>query len=136
MKPFRYFIVSIAGAGVLTANSALAENTPGARLPSRDIKSTESSRTVGFSDLNLSSNSDQLMLIRRVKQAAVVVCHNTLAQPTDPLVMSTCRVSAWNGARPQVRRAFARAQELARNGQSTIAVSAAVTLYGPQVAAR
>lgn len=65
---------------------------------------------VGFNDLDLRKGTDKNVLIRRVKSASRRVCGN---MARDRLIerfdRSICTKSTYLDTRPQIRRAFARA---------------------------
>lgn len=78
-------------------------------------------RKVSFADLNLASQSGQKSLFRRVRVAVTDVCDESTHDSYGSPIHSMCRDIAWDGARPQIRRAISRAEQLAANGYSTIA---------------
>jgi len=78
-------------------------------------------RYVRYSDLNLLHQAGVQTLNRRVKSAVREVCMESAGPNGDFYVEMNCRSSAWGGARPQIDRAVARAQDLAANGFTTMA---------------
>lgn len=87
---------------------------------------------VSHRDLNLASASGQKSLRFRVRSATGKVC-----APLNGTNLRTqqqyCRSVAWNGAKPQMEQAIARAQQLAATGitslpEIAIAVQAPVAL--------
>lgn len=78
-------------------------------------------RYVRYSDLNLLHQAGVETLNRRVKTAVRDVCMESVGPNGDFYIEMNCRSSAWGGARPQIDRAIARAQQIAANGFSTIA---------------
>lgn len=85
---------------------------------------------VSYADLNLASVAGEKILNRRVGSAVHTVC-----APMDNALFrfehSACTSIAWNGARPQMSLAVARAREIAATGSSTIA-AVAITISAPQ----
>ena len=75
---------------------------------------------VSYADLDLATDPGIKTLTFRVRGAVKRVC-----APLDQRVTfaehSECRSYAWNGARPQMERAVARAQQIAMTGTSSIA---------------
>lgn len=84
---------------------------------------------VSFADLNLASADGRSQLTTRVVGAVRQVC-----SPFDEkgrwVEHVECRSVAWNGARPQMDRAFARAQQAALGGAVDTAV-ATITISAP-----
>jgi len=79
-------------------------------------------RIVSYRDLNLTNSEDEKILVKRVRFAAKDVCFESA--PSDPYYSTlalSCRSNAWQGARPQVKRAVARARDIAANGWSEVA---------------
>ena len=80
---------------------------------------------VGYRDLNLASPAGEKMLTKRVAGAVRRVCSGD--EEYISLIDSdyfTCASGAWVGARPQMAKAIARAQEIALHGRSSIAATA------------
>jgi UrcA family protein len=67
---------------------------------------------VPYRDLNLNANAHRSILFSRVGDAVREVCDfdTDFDKRTD---YRTCRTKAWNGARPQMYRAFAQASQRA-----------------------
>lgn len=65
---------------------------------------------VGFTDLDLRQSADKKILVTRVRQASRRVCsdmaHDRVIEPID---RSACTYVTYRETRPQIRRAFARA---------------------------
>ena len=79
-------------------------------------------RLVSYRDLNLVKAQGESMLVKRVRYAVKNVC--TESVPGGLYFQQetvACRADAWNGARPQIVRAVARAREIALQGWSSIA---------------
>jgi UrcA family protein len=74
---------------------------------------------VGYADLNLASAEGRKRLTFRVGGAVDQVC-DTQGSGID-FEGQYCAARAWNGARPQMERAFARAIEISQTGHSSIA---------------
>lgn len=74
-------------------------------------------RRVSYADLDLASLSGEKTLYSRVSGAVSDVC----AEQIFAIDKGQCRRFAWNGAKPQMKRAIARARDIAANGFSTIA---------------
>lgn len=72
-------------------------------------------------DLNLASAQGAKALMFRVSGAVRRVC-----APQERYDYTQCRQFAWNGARPQMDRAIARAQQLAATGTTSIPAVAIV----------
>jgi UrcA family protein len=64
-------------------------------------------RRVSYADLNLQSEAGRTTLVHRVKGAIRNVCAESLTLPA-PWEYSACRLQAWQGAKTQMDRAFAR----------------------------
>ena len=83
---------------------------------------------VPYGDLNLASTQGTRKLNRRVASAVQRVCHYDGDQiGVQNLGYRLCSDEAWDGARPQIAQAIARAQEIAMTGKSSIA-AAAITI--------
>ena len=79
-------------------------------------------RFVSYRDLNLAEQADARILAKRVRQAAKEVCDESTPDGAfNESMFLSCRSIAWQGARPQMKRAIAQAQEIAANGFSAIA---------------
>ena len=79
-------------------------------------------RYVSYRDLDLATVKDENRLVIRVRHATKEVCIES--GTSFPLYSSTsvsCRAEAWQGARPQIKRAVKRARQIAANGWSAIA---------------
>ncbi|WP_294172290.1 UrcA family protein [uncultured Sphingomonas sp.] len=74
---------------------------------------------VSHRDLNLANASGQKRLTSRVRSAVGMVC-----APLDFTGLRTqrqaCRSVAWQGAKPQMARAIARAEQLAASGTTSL----------------
>ena len=66
---------------------------------------------VGYADLNLREQPNQLILIKRVKKAAMRVC-NILYRAEGPMAVfeSRCPHRTYHGAKPQIDLAIANSQ--------------------------
>jgi UrcA family protein len=96
------------------------------QLPDED----QLTQRVSYADLDLASASDVQRLTFRVRGAVSRVCapldqRGTFAKHSD------CTTYAWHGARPQMDRAIARAQQIASTGTSAIA-PVAILIAAPQ----
>ena len=92
--------------------------------PARDVVR----RQVDHNDLNLASRPAEKILLRRVDVAVKGMCREIVGPGiVQWVVESSCRADAWDSARPQIRRAVHRAQDIALNGKSSIA-AAAITI--------
>jgi UrcA family protein len=100
-----------------TAHAAAAKDVTVVHEPLPD---DALSRSVSYADLDLTSAADVGRLTFRVRSAVNYVC-----APLDQRVTfaehGACRSYAWNGARPQMDLAVARAQQLASVGTTSIA---------------
>lgn len=77
---------------------------------------------VPYGDLNLAASADRKALFSRVGSAVRNVCNfDAVGIASD---YRTCAGLAWKDARPQIDTALARANQLASNGQSSIAAGA------------
>ena len=74
---------------------------------------------VSYADLDLTSVRGARKLNARVEGAVSRVCF--AFDYIDSDTKANCRSYAWNGAKPQIELATRRANELAKNGFSTIA---------------
>lgn len=78
------------------------------------------SERVSYADLDLATRAGLETLSTRVDGAVYRVCA-PLDQRSTFSEHASCRSFAWNGARPQMDRAAARAQQIATVGTSSIA---------------
>lgn len=78
-------------------------------------------RRVNYADLDLATPAGKKTLFHRVGRAVDHVCADTNGLSNFFIPDQGCRDIAWDGARPQIRRAISRAEQLAANGYSTIA---------------
>jgi len=105
-----------------TASAATADDVT---VVANSSGETQLTKVVRYSDLNLASSSGVKSLTRRVNAAVRAVC-----APLDERARlrehGACRSFAWNGARPQMDQAIARAQQLAATGTTSIAPTAIV----------
>lgn len=77
---------------------------------------------VPYGDLNLAAAADRKRLFSRVGSAVRNVCNfDAVGIASD---YRTCAGLAWKDARPQIDEALVRAEQLASNGQSSIAAGA------------
>ena len=86
---------------------------------------------VSFADLDLTSESGQDRLTTRVRGAVRQVCApiDTAGQRIEH---TYCGYVAWNGARPQMARAFAQARLAALDGTSNTA-AATIVVAAPKL---
>ena len=84
---------------------------------------------VSFADLDLASANDRGRLVTRVRGAVREVC-SPFGQASQRIEHSACRSYAWNGAKPQMDRAFAGARQAAL-GVSTGTAVATITISAP-----
>ena len=89
-------------------------------------------RRVSYADLNLTSQAAEKMLYRRVAGAVRSVCNEATGPFSDFNETTACRDFAWDGARPQINRAVARAHEYAANGSTTVVAVQAIVLAVPK----
>lgn len=108
----------------LAAGAAAQNRSATVTAPSGD----QMTERVSYRDLNLAIKADEKTLFRRVGGAVHRICYriNGGVSATSEEHMS-CSSDAWAGARPQIRTAVRRAQEIALTGNSTIA-AAAITI--------
>ena len=122
--------VSIAAATILaltaSANVASAKDVTVVAAPPADILSEH----VSYADLDLATRSGVQVLNARVGGAVYRVC-SPLDQRSTFSEHATCRSIAWNGAKPQMDQAVARAQQIASVGTSSIA-PVAILIAAPQ----
>ena len=111
-----------AGGLVAISPPASAQGRPVVVLAPADVPT----RRVGYADLNLATSSGEKMLNRRVGQAVRSVCKEAIGNAFDFYGTIECRDFAWDGARPQMKRAIRRAHEIAATGSPPIAVTAIV----------
>jgi UrcA family protein len=77
---------------------------------------------VPYSDLNLAASADRKTLFGRVGSAVRNVCNfDAIGIASD---YRTCAGLAWKDARPQIDAALAKADQLALNGQPSVAAGA------------
>jgi len=88
------------------------------------------SERVRYADLDLASSLGVEALSTRVGGAVTRVC-SPLDQRSTFSEHGACKSFAWNGARPQMERAIARARELASTGTTAIA-PVAILIAVPQ----
>jgi UrcA family protein len=88
------------------------------------------SERVSYADLDLATRTGVQILNSRVGGAVYRVC-SPLDQRSTFSEHASCRSFAWNGARPQMNQAVARAQQIAAVGTSSIA-PAAILIVAPQ----
>lgn len=118
------------GAAVLsrvTASLLIAATTASAQEPVVVYGEPEHVRTerVSYADLDLAQRGDEKKLVRRVSGAVKRVClFDNDRHGLQDSSYQRCSDGAWNGARPQIAQAVARAQEMALTGKSSIAVAA------------
>ena len=77
---------------------------------------------VPYGDLNLSASMDRKALYGRVGDAVRNVCDFDATGVVSDYRL--CSAGAWKGARPQIDKAIAKAEQLALNGQSSFAAGA------------
>ena len=83
-------------------------------------------RRVSYVDLNLATSAGEKLLNRRVASAVRSVCHEANGSSSDFYITMACRDDAWDGARPQMKRAVQRAYDVAATGSPLVAVQAIV----------
>lgn len=83
-------------------------------------------RRVSFVDLNLATPAGEKSLYRRVANAVRSVCYEATGPMAGFYETNACRGYAWDGARPQMKRAMLRAQELAAGGSTAVSIQAIV----------
>jgi UrcA family protein len=81
-------------------------------------------RRVSYVDLNLTTPTGEKMLNRRVAGAVRSVCNEATGPTLNFYATNACRDVAWDGARPQIKRAVLRAHEMAANNSSLISTQA------------
>ena len=81
---------------------------------------------VSYRDLDLALAKDQKTLNQRVGTAVRRVCYDGNHTPGVDEGFRACASDSWTLARPQIGRAIARAEQLALNGQSSIAAGSIV----------
>ena len=79
-------------------------------------------RYVSYRDLNLASKAGEKALRRRVNTTASEICYELNADFSVYAIIA-CRSEALHDARPQIRQAVLRAQQLASTGQSLATAS-------------
>lgn len=120
-------IFVMGAAAAMTAGGLLAA-APSASAKERQVvvvgKANDViTRHVSYVDLNLATRAGQKMLNDRVALAVSSVCEESTGAFPEPHAIVPCRSYAWSGARPQMKLAVLRAQQLATTGFSTIAAS-------------
>ena len=110
----------VAGAAVAlfvasSAPAAAKEVTVLGQLPVDQL-----TERVSYADLDLATSYGVETLTYRVRGAVNRVC-SPLDQRVTFAEHGECRSFAWNGARPQMQQAVARAQQIASTGSSAIA---------------
>ena len=77
-------------------------------------------RRVNYRDLDLAKLGDKKILLQRVRSAVTNVCLQGTGLGTQFYEKVTCRKDAWSDARPQIKLAVQRADEIAQFGSSAI----------------
>ena len=86
---------------------------------------------VSYADLDLALSKHERKLNLRVAGAVKRVCLFENSRPgLQDRGYYNCADGAWDGARPQIAQAVARAKEMAATGKSSIA-AAAITIHVP-----
>jgi UrcA family protein len=120
--------LAVASAFLLAAGPAFAgQGQPTAVVYGQESEDFRTER-VSYADLDLATIENQKLLNSRVSGAVKRVC---LYRESKGRVLEgdyhLCSNAAWNGARPQIAQAVARAHDVALNGKSSIA-AAAITI--------
>ena len=121
--------ISASIALVLTASSggaAAARDVTVVAQPPADVLSER----VSYADLDLATRTGVQVFNARVGGAVHRVCA-PLDQRSTFSEHANCRSFAWNGAKPQMDRAVARAEQIAAVGTSSIA-PVAILIAAPQ----
>ena len=121
--------ISASVALVLTASSggaAAARDVTVVAQPPADVLSER----VSYADLDLATRTGVQVFNARVGGAVYRVCA-PLDQRSTFSEHANCRSFAWNGAKPQMDRAVARAEQIAAVGTSSIA-PVAILIAAPQ----
>jgi len=121
--------ISASIALVLTASSAgsaAARDVTVVAQPPADVLSER----VSYADLDLATRTGVQVFNARVGGAVYRVCA-PLDQRSTFSEHANCRSFAWNGAKPQMDRAVARAEQIAAVGTSSIA-PVAILIAAPQ----
>jgi UrcA family protein len=107
---------------LVAASASAAQETPVVVYGESENVRTEH---VSYADLDLAQSQGAKKLERRVAGAVKRVClfENSSIGLQDQGYYA-CAGGAWNGARPQIAQAVARAREIALTGQSSIAATA------------
>ena len=94
----------------------------------------ENARTVRvtYADLDLAQPPQERRLNHRVGSAVKRVCLFEGRRAAQGSGYYDCADEAWDGARPQIARAVARAREIALTGKSSIAATAITIRVGEQ----
>lgn len=121
-------IVVTAGTFALTASPAIAQQRPLVVAAPAELIS----HSISYADLNLASAAGQLTLDRRVQGGVHLLCTETTGGYAEapPFAWVRCTRSAWDQARPQIRRAIERSQQIASTGTSTLAAAAITITLG------
>lgn len=117
------FALAIGSAGPALAGQA--RSGPDVDVLGQRVDPESLTVRVSFADLDLTSANDQDRLTSRVRGAVRQVCApiDTAGQRIEH---TYCGYVAWNGARPQMERAFAQARLAARGVASDTAVASIV----------
>ena len=117
MSTVTQFLLAAAAASLLlAAGSAKARDVTVYANSEEDLPR----RTVSYADLDLAAATGQKTLTRRVSSAVRAVCRGQDIRGMLSLG-GDCFSIAWNGARPQMAQAIARATQIAQDGNSNIA---------------
>lgn len=122
------FLLSGVAASLLAATAAAGQDKPVVVYgePHEDIRTER----VSYADLDLSQRAGQGTLNRRVSGAVKRVCLHDGYGARQDFGYERCADDAWGGARPQIKRAIARAKEIALTGKSSIAATAITIRIG------
>lgn len=122
-------VVCATGLGLSAAAPAVAKEGP--VIVYGEARENVRTRIVSFADLDLASAAGAKSLHYRVGRAVKKVClfddGGPKLQPSD---YHDCADGAWEGARPQMAQALARAQSLAASGAATVATAAITVSAG------
>ena len=108
----RTAVAVLAGVAVIafsTAPAAAQDND----VVVRGLPEGTKSQLVSYRDLNLRRIADLNILNKRVERAVRDVCDFEPRDRMDPESYQKCADVAWAGARPQIHRAYLRANRLA-----------------------
>ena len=111
-----------AGGLIAMAPAASAKDRPVVVVAPLDVPT----RRVSYVDLNLTTPAGEKLLNRRVASAVRSVCNEARGISSDFYATIACRDGAWDGARPQMKRAVRRAHDFAATGSPLIAVGVIV----------